>query len=250
MKKIVALIVVLCLAVSVTACGGGETSENGHVADQYHQLLDGKDTTYYYEADVVEQFVEDGAEEPSESIMAEGRDGKDRYVIMAGDSELDQRQIETEDTCYVIFDPDKEYTAEPKEDGEESLDLKYVTTSEMELDGKTYRYDEYQAEYEMYPILEDSAEGDAEAEIYLYVKRYLVDNSGKLYAIVTLNELKGSGGEENELIYQKTDTITKFQEGSVPDGIFDIPKDYKEINYDDEEYQDEMYEDEVISEEE
>ncbi|MCB6993349.1 hypothetical protein LI177_07645 [bacterium 210820-DFI.6.37] len=245
MKKIIALIVVVCMAAAVTACGGGETSENGHVADQYHQLLEGKDTTYYYEADVVEQFM-DVEEEASESVMAEGRDGKDQYVIMEGSSQLEQRQIETEDITYVIFDPDKEYTAEPKaEEEEEDLELKYVTTSEMELEGKTYRYDEYQAEYEMEPIMEADGEGESQAEIYLYVKRYLVDDSGQLYAIVTYNELKGTDGSDNEMIYQKIDTITKFQEGSVPDGIFDIPKDYKEVNYDDEDYEDEM-----ISEEE
>lgn len=249
MKKIIALIAILCMAAAVTACGSGEVSENGHVADQYHKLLEGKDTTYYYEADVLEQFLDVG-EDASESVMAEGRDGKNRYVIMEGDSQLEQRTIETEDVSYVVFDPDKEYTVEPKTEEDEELDMVYTATDEMELDGKSYRYDEYQAEFEMSPIVDADTEEDVEPEVYVYIKRYLVDNSGSLYAIVTYNELKGTDGEDNERIYQKIDTITELQEDSVPDGIFDIPKDYEEVNYDDEDYEDEVYEDEIISEEE
>lgn len=247
MKKVLALVFVLCLAVSVTACGESEPSENGHVADQYHQLLENEDATYYYEASVVEQFMDMDGEEPVESIMGEGRDGKDKFVILAGEKSLDQREIETEDRYYTIFDPDKEYTIEMREtdlegeaagEEEEDVDLTYTDTGEMEIDGKSYRYDEYQGEFDMETFSEDPKD-EGKTETYLYIKRYLVDKKGKLYAVAYLNELKGSGGASNELIYQRIDTITKFQEGTVPEGVFDIPKDYKEVNYDDEEYEDE-----------
>lgn len=233
MKKGVSILAALCLIFALTACGSGEPSANGHVADDYHMLLESKDSTYYYEANVLEQFMdgEEADQEPMKSVMAEGRKGKDLFVIIEGEKQLEQRQIETGDKYYTVFDPDKEYTAEPNEE-EEVMDLEYVETSEMELDGKTWRYDEYQDEYEMETFAEEGDQGDSET--YLYIKRYLVDDRGELYALVYLNELKGEDGQENQLIYQRIDTITEFQDGSAPEDVFQIPDDYKEINYDDE----------------
>lgn len=239
MKKLTAVILVLILLITVSACGnkeettaGNKQSSNKVSAENYHKLLEGKDSVFYYEADVTEEYPEDGME-AEKSIMAEARDGKGRHVILTGTEKLDTRQIETEDAYYTVFEPDKEYTKELKEDlGEEDIDLTYKESSTMELGGTTYSYDEYQDEYEMEGFSEDS--DDVIMDTYLYIKRYLMDDSGALKAIMYIQQLKGKTGDP---IYRKVETITKLEENKVPDGIFDIPKGYKDMT--DEEYADE-----------
>ena len=68
-----------------------------------------------------------------------------------------------------------------------------------------------------------------ETDTYVYKQRYLVDDGGELYAIVTTQEQKGKDGEDNQLIYTKIDTITKLQDGDVPEEFFEIPQEYREV---------------------
>lgn len=243
MKKRFTVILALSVALVMTACGKDEPVD-------YYKLLEDESSTYYYEAEMSEQFIDEEDSEPVKSVMAEGRDGKDKHVIFEGEKELEARQLEIADTMYAISDTDKEYIKskieEEEEMEEEEIELVHTGSAQMEIDGKTYKYDEYQDEYEMEGYGED---GEAvAAETYLYIKRYLYDQSGKLYALMYLNELKGVDGEENQLIYQRTDTITKLQAGEVPQGIFDIPKDYQEITEEDD--TDDEYGDEALIEEE
>ncbi len=247
MKKKFAAVLLSIAALALVACGGGEADLKA-AAEDYNKLLEGDDSTYYYEADVTEEFPEDEAD-PEQSIMAEARDGKGKHIILSGVDELDTRDIETEDAYYYVYDPDKEYTKEPKEDLEEDMELQYAGTSEMELDGKTYSYYEFQDEYEMEGISEDGE--NTMMDTYLYKKRYLLDEKANLYAIVYLQEMEGKDGDENQLIYKKVERITKLEEGKVPDGIFDIPKGYKNVTQEESDELDEgMILDEDITEEE
>lgn len=241
MKKTITVILVLAMVVSMSACGE-ENSEKraAEPSMDYHKLLDGDDSVYYYEADVLEESPQEEDDEPMESVMAEGRDGKDRHVIATGAEKLEERQLELKDGYYIIDDARKEYTKEEKED-EENLDLKHKGSSEMKVKGKTYRYDEYQGEYEMEGF--DEAGEETDPEIYLYSKRYLYDDKGELYALIYLNELKGQNGEKNLLVYRKTETITKFEASKAPGEIFEIPGNYRQAA--DEDYgEDEMLEEE------
>lgn len=244
MKKIISVVLALSLLLAVTACGQKEQNENknggsgagssaaqqadskGRVADKYHELLDGENTVYYYEADVVAEFVDDESAEPEESVMAEGQDKTGRHTVATGYSGLEMREIGTKDYNYSVDDTSKEYSKMEIEEIEE-MDLTYNETGEMELDGKSWKYDEYLQKYEMEGFSEDGEE--AVIDTYLYKKRYLVDEKGELYAIVTLQEEQGEDGAENHLIHREVDTITKFEEGKAPEEFFEIPDDYKEV---------------------
>ena len=216
MKKAIAIALSVCMIFAISACGNkqenGETdsAQNqtqsqktfaGRVADEYHKLLEGDDAVYYYEANVSEQMDEE--------------------------SEPELREIEKDDAYYTIDDSQKAYTKDELEDYGEEIELEYVTTSEMELDGKTWTYDEYQDEYELEGFGEDGE--TVEVDTYFYKKRYLVDDKGDLYAIVILQEQKGEDGEENQLIYQEIDRITKLEDKNVPEAFFEIPEDYQEV---------------------
>lgn len=234
MKKIITAAFVLLMVLSLTACGGASKSENGHVADKFANLLEKEDSTYYYEAKLTEEFFDtEEEEEAEESVMAEARDGKDKLVILSGEDSLDQRWIEGKGKVdYTVDDLNKSYS-ELEKDDDENTSFKYVKTDEMELDGKTYQYDEYQDEFDIETSLEDdevlAIEDD---DSYVYIKRYLVDSSGDLYAIVYKNEKKGKEGEANKLIHERVERITKFEANKAPDGVFDIPKDYKKVDPD------------------
>ena len=159
MKKAIAIALSVCMIFAISACGNkqenGETdsAQNqtqsqktfaGRVADEYHKLLEGDDAVYYYEANVSEQMDEES--EPMESVKAEGRNGEGTLVVATGESEPELREIEKDDAYYTIDDSQKAYTKDELEDYGEEIELEYVTTSEMELDGKTWTYDEYQDE--------------------------------------------------------------------------------------------------------
>ena len=197
MKKAIAIALSVCIIFAISACGNkqenGETdsaqnqtqsqkTSAGRVADEYHKLLEGDDTVYYYEANVSEQMDEES--EPMESVKAEGRNGEGTLVVATGESEPELREIEKDDAYYTIDDSQKAYTKDELEDYGEEIELEYVTTSEMELDGKTWTYDEYQDEYELEGFGEDGE--TVEVDTYFYKKRYLVDDKGDLYAIVIL----------------------------------------------------------------
>lgn len=251
MKKAVSVILALALILTMAACGSKseEKNKDGHVADKYHAMLDGDDARYYYEADVEDEFLDEGvrdedAEGPTKSVMAEGRDGKDRFALMEGEEKLETRQVDIDKVSYMISDADKEYTKE-KLEAEDETKLAYVKTDRMELDGKTYKYDEYQDSYEMPAEPEEGEEADEEAmDTYLYIKRFLVDDQGELVALVYRQEMKGEEGQENMPIYQRIERITQLKD-SAPEDIFEIPKDYKEV-----EDLDQGEDDEELSEEE
>ena len=238
MKKAMAIILSLCVILAISACGdkqdGGETDSGrtqsqkelqGRVADKYHKLLEGDNTVYYYEANVSEQMDEDS--EPMECVKAEGRNAEGVLAVATGDSEPDLREIETKDAYYTVDDQQKAYARDELEDVGEEIELEYAQTSEMELDGKILKYDEYLDEYEMAGFGEDGE--TIESDTYLYKKRYLVDDKGDLYAIVIIQEQKGKNGGKNQLIYQEIDTITKLEDKNVPEAFFEIPDDYKEV---------------------
>lgn len=253
MKKVVSVVLALAVVLAMTACGSKEeVNKNGHVADKYYKMMDGDDPEYYYEADVEEQFLDEegsaegDAAEVTKSVMGEGRDGKDKFVLLEGESEFESRQIETGKESFSVQDSDKEYTKEELEP-EEDMDLAYVKTDKLELDGKTYQYDEYQASYEM-----PSESDDEDAmDTYLYIKRFLVDDQGELKALVYRQEMKGEDGKENQPIYQRVERITELTAKASKD-LFEVPKDYKEVQDLDDEamYDDEELSDEAVSEEE
>ena len=93
--------------------------------------------------------------------------------------------------------------------------------------GALKHFVEYQDEYELEGFGEDGE--TVEVDTYFYKKRYLVDDKGDLYAIVILQEQKGEDGEENQLIYQEIDRITKLEDKNVPEAFFEIPEDYQEV---------------------
>lgn len=233
MKKIVALLMALTMVGTLAACGGGGGEKA--TPESYHKLLESRDSVYYYEANAVEEFPDDGTD-PEEMLVGEARDGNGSIVLLSGEEELDTRQIETKDSFYYVYDPDKEYTREDKEDVEPA-EMDFVETSEMEFDGKTYQYSEYQEEYEMEAYVDEESDETA-TDVFLYRQQYLVDDDGELYAIISIQEQKGRDGEENIVIYKKTERITKFTEGKYPEGIFDVPGDYHEVDAEDEEYMD------------
>lgn len=228
MKKIFALILTLAMMGTLAACGGEKATP-----ESYHKLLESSDSIYYYEAEAVEEFPDEGTD-PETSLVGEARDGNGSIVVLSGQEELDTRQIETKDSFYYVYDPDKEYTREDKESVETS-EMEFVETSEMELDGKTYQYSEYREEYEMETYVSEDTE-ETVTDVFFYRQQYLVDDSGDLYAVISIQEQKGSDGEENIPIYKKTERITKLTEGKYPEGIFDIPDDYHEAAAEDEEY--------------
>lgn len=249
MKKIIAGILTLLLTVSFTACGGNGGGEK-KTPETYYRLLESRDSTYYYEAEVEEVFP-DESEEVEKSLFGEARDGKGNLVVLGGtEKELDTRQIEKGETFYYVYDPDKEYTEESIEE-DEPMKMTFVESSEMKLDGKMFQYSEYQDEYEMESFIDEDGDTIATDE-FLYRQQYLVDEKGDLYAIISIQEQKGADGEENTLICRRTERIKKFKEGSYPEGIFDIPDDYKKIDGEDELYldDDEVYLDEEVTEEE
>lgn len=228
MKKVLALILTLMMMGSLAACGGEKATP-----ESYHKLLESRDSVYYYEADAVEEFPDDGTE-PEEMKVGEARDGNGSIVVLNGEKELDNRQIETKDSFYYVYDPDKIYTREDKEDTEPA-EMEFVESSEMKFDGKTYQYSEYQEEYEMETYVSEDSD-ETVTEVFLYRQQYLVDEGGELYAVISIQEQKGADGEENTTIYKKTERITKLTEGKYPEGIFDIPDDYHEAAPEDEEY--------------
>lgn len=241
MRKAIAVIMTAVLVFAMSACGekSDTATKEGPVAEKYHQMIEADDAHYYYEASVEETFLDEEDPEPSESLVAEGRDGQGNFVIMEGETQLDYRQLDKDGMHYDIYDEDKEYIKTEQEESED-MELSYSGTAQMEVDGNTYSYDEYQGTYEMEGFSED---GEADVETNLFIKRYLVDDQGNLKFIVYLQE----NGETKETFYQKIETITKLEEGSAPAELFEIPQGYKEVSDADEE---ELYEDEELSEEE
>lgn len=221
MKKGMIALLVLLTGIFMTACG----EEKEHSAERYHEIMESETAKYYYKASVESTYYDMG-EDTEKSLKAEARDGKGNWVIATGTEELDTREIELGDYFYTVFDPDKEYTKEKKAE-EESVELTYAGTSEMKLDGKTYKYDEYRDEFEMEWYGE---EGEAPVkEKYLYIKRYLLDEQGKLYGILYRQEQEVGDGQKNKPIYQSLERISEFEENSFPDEIFQIPDTYKEV---------------------
>lgn len=244
MKKIAAMILAFTMMCGLVACGkddaqtaknepGGQSQvsseENNIASSKYHQMLESDNSKYYYEANVVEEFVEDEVTE--EGLKGEARDGKGNYVLLSGEEKLDIRDIETKNAFYSVYDSDKEYSKEendaPNEEDEEGLKLTYVKSDQMEMDGKTYDYDEYQGKYEFEGYTEDESE-EVVAEEYVLIRRYVMDENGQLHAIVELQEKIGENGKKNTPIYRRTEKITKLQEGQFPKNVFKIPKDYEE----------------------
>lgn len=231
MKKLIALLLTFTMLGSLAACGGEKNTP-----ETYHNMLENKEGVYYYEAEVEEEFPDEGTE-PMKSLGGEARDGKGSIVLLSGEKELDTRQIETPDSFYYVYEPDKTYTKEALEAPSESAKMTLQDQGTMEFDGKTYDYAEYVEEYEMESYVDEDTQ-EAVAETFLYKQRYLLDKSGDLCAIIIVQEKKGVDGEENIPIYKKTERITKFTQGSYPEEVFEIPKDYKEITQEDEEYAD------------
>lgn len=247
MKRIAAIILALTLMCGLGACGKDDTqntnsgqssqtdvssSESGAASSKYHQLLENDNSKYYYEANVVEEYVEDELTE--EYLKGEARDGKGNYVLLTGEEELDIREIQTKDAYYWVYDSEKEFSKDEDDSfekagddssEEEDLNLTYVKSGQMEMDGKTYDYDEYQGNYEFEGYTEDD---QVVMEQYLFIKRYLMDKKGELYALEERQEKIGTDGKKNQLIYTRVEKITKFQEGEFPKSAFKIPKDYEE----------------------
>ncbi len=252
MKQIAAIILTLVMACGLAACGSNDAqgektdaqspqTEQSTVSDpetktasyKYHQLLESDDSQYYYEASVKEEFVEDDMKETY--LKGEARDGKGNYVLLTGEEELDMREIDKQNAYYYVYDAEKEYTKEdlePSAEEEEEMELVYTESSQMELDGKNWDYDEYQGTYEFEGFTEDDQSDSGESQVvteeYLFTKRYLTDKNGQLYGIFELQEKIGEDGKENQTIYQKLEKITKFQEGTYPKNVFQIPKDYEQ----------------------
>lgn len=242
MKKITAIILVFTMMCSLAACGKedakGESSSQSQVSSaesipsaKYYQLLENNDSKYYYEANVVEEFIEDEVTETG--LKGEARDGKGNYVLLSGEEKLDIRDIETKNAFYSVYDSDKEYSREAndasiegEEEGEEEgIDLTYVKSDQMEMDGETYDYDEYQGKYEFEGYTEDE---QVVMEEYVLIRRYVMNEKGELHALIELQEKIGENGKKNTPIYRRTEKITKFQEGQFPENVFKIPKDYEE----------------------
>ena len=97
-----------------------------------------KRQVYYYEANVSEQFEDEENSEPMESVMAQGRSEDGTFVVATGESEVNLREIETKDAYYTVDDQQKAYTKDELEEVGEEIELEYVKTSEMELDGKNW----------------------------------------------------------------------------------------------------------------
>ena len=205
MKKVVSVVLALVVIVAMTACGSkedvnkAEGNKDGQVAYKYYEMMDGDNPQYYFEANMEDQFLDEEASpdeevpEPTKGIMAEARDGKDKFVL------------KTE--------------AEPEED----MKMIYVKTDKLEMDGTTYQYDEYQSSYELPSDLDEEV-----MDTYLYIKRFLVDDQGELKALIYRQEMQGKDGKENQPIYQRIERITKL-ESKAPKDLFQIPKDYKEV---------------------
>lgn len=221
MKKGIIALLVLLAGLFMTACG----AEKEYSADRYHEIMESETAKYYYKASVESTYYDMGTD-TEKSLKAEARDGKGNWVIVTGIEELDTREIELGDDFYTVFDPDKEYTREKKTE-EESVELTYAGSSEMELDGKSYKYDEYQDEFETEWYGEEGEEPVKEK--YLYIKRYLLDDKGELYGILYRQEQEGEDGQKNKPIYQSLERISEFEENSYPEEIFQIPDTYKEV---------------------
>ena len=252
MKKVVSVVLALVVIVAMTACGSkedvnkAEGNKDGQVAYKYYEMMDGDNPQYYFEANMEDQFLDEEASpdeevpEPTKGIMAEARDGKDKFVLLEGETEFVSRQIETGKDSFEVRDSEKKYTkteAEPEED----MKMIYVKTDKLEMDGTTYQYDEYQSSYELPSDLDEEV-----MDTYLYIKRFLVDDQGELKALIYRQEMQGKDGKENQPIYQRIERITNL-ESKAPKDLFQIPKDYKEV----EELDDEAaYDDEELLEEE
>lgn len=242
MKKIAAMILVFTMICSLAACGKDDaksqsssqsqvsSGESSIPSAKYYQLLENDDSKYYYEANVVEEFIEDEVTETG--LKGEARDGKGNYVFLSGEEKLDIRDIETKNAFYSVYDSDKEYSreasdapAEGEAGAEDEMKLTYVKSDQMEMDGKTYDYDEYQGKYEFEGYTEDE---QVVMEEYVLIRRYVMNEKGELHALIELQEKIGENGKKNTPIYRRTEKITKFQEGQFPENVFKIPKDYEE----------------------
>lgn len=228
MKKLGIFAVTLVLTLALTACSSSDEPKEkeieGPVAEKYHQMMDVEKSTYYLETEVSEQFMEEGIDpEPMTSVSGTAIDGKQEAYLYGAD-QLTDRQIVKDGLYYNLSEEAKTYFI--TETSPDDLNLKfdhYVKSAEVEYKGKVYRYDEYEESCAMDSFAED--ESEVIQETYLYIKRYVVDSDGNLAAIVYQNKEKG----EDKAFYQRVDKVTKLQEGSVPEGIFEIPSDYKKI---------------------
>ena len=57
MKKLIALLLTFTMLGSLAACGGEKNTP-----ETYHNMLESKDGVYYYEAEVEEEFPDEGTE--------------------------------------------------------------------------------------------------------------------------------------------------------------------------------------------
>lgn len=224
-KRAAAAVLILALALALCACGEDQLKEiDGPVAEKYHQMMDGKDGTYYMETAVTEQFMEEGAEEePVKSVSGEAIDG-DRAVYLFGGDKLTDRQIVKGKKFINVSEESKTYFVSGYSPDEPEFDFEnYKGSFETKHEGKLYRMDVYEDEYAMDSYGED--EQPSGKEVYIYIKKYVVDEQGKLAAIVYENREKG----EDKSFYRRIDKVTKLQEGSVPEELFRIPGGYKKV---------------------
>lgn len=214
MKKIIMALLICILVFMTAACG----VEDKPVAEKYYKLMDQKEGTYYMETDVSEQFLDDPTDNQiMTSIAAEAIDG-DKSIYLQGQETFTERQLTTGDKQYVINDQEKTYAVTKKADEQVEDKQEYVKSGDTTLNGKNCSYDQYQSEYTM--------EGqDGSEETHLFITRYLVDDNGELIGLRFYNQLK----EGDKPFYRRTDVVTKFEEGKVPEGIFDLPQGYKKV---------------------
>lgn len=225
-KRIGAVILAFTTLFLLVACGNEskETEIKGPVAEKYHQMMDVEKDTYYLESQVTEEFLKEGTEaEPMTSVSGEAIDG-DRAAYLYGENELTDKQIVIGDQYYNLSEEAKSYyiSQDVDEVPEPEFD-QYIKSVEVEYEGKTYRYDQYEDEMTVESYSED--ESGPVDEVNIYVKKYVIDEDDKLVAIVYENREDG----EESAFYRRVDKVTKLQEGSVPKGIFEIPKGYKKI---------------------
>lgn len=226
-KRTGAVVLAFAALFLLAACGdkSQETEIEGPVAEKYHQMMDVEKDTYYLESQVTEEFLKEDTEaEPVTSVSGEAIDG-DHKAYLFGESELTDKQIVIGDRYYNLSQEEKTYyiSNDVDEVFEPEFD-RYVKSMEVEYEGKIYRYDQYEDRMNMTSYSEDEKQ-PIEDEVTIYVKKYVVDDTGKLTAIVYENRDDG----EESAFYRRVDKVTRLQEGSVPKGIFEIPKNYKKI---------------------